>query len=151
MSEFSPPDDLYDETAGCSTDELADLLRLVRGTRKEWADLEAIIEADLGLAAGVGQHETYIVRQSATKTEWEHDRVKDRLVALGRDAGSPSAMAAIIWDCVPKNPAWRVGGLKAHGIEASEYRQRIPGRRTVELLAVPEGGDDGDMSNGDER
>ncbi len=139
MSDYGPPPDLYDERAEPHPDELRDLLRLVRDTRKEWADLEAILEADLGMSVGVGQHDGYVVRQAADKTEWDTDGVKRRIVAeagRGSEDHEPEdveRLVAAIWECVPKNPAWRIGGLKALGIDASDYRTRLPGRFTVQL------------------
>lgn len=129
--------------------ELAETLLYVRTTRKQWADAEAVVEAHLATVAGVGQHDGFIVRQAAQRTEWEHDRIRSLVVARGRDGrlvdhetgealeSEGEAVARAIWACVPASPSWRVGGLKALGLDPSELRQRTPGRLTVEVTGMP--------------
>ena len=149
MSGFGPPTHLTDGIETAHPDALADLLRLVRTTRKEWQDTEAAIESLLATKAGVGQHSTdggtYIVRQAATKVEWDHDTVRRNILSRARDErildettgeyeGEGEAVARIIWTCVPASPSWRVGGLKALGLDPSELRTKIPGRKTVEII-----------------
>lgn len=125
-------------------DALAETLLYVRTTRKAWADAEAIVEGRLGLVAGVGQHDGYKVRQASERVSWDHDQVRRLVVAralderkVDPDTGEiereADAVARAIWACVPGSPSWRVGGLKALGLDPSELRERTPGRLTVEI------------------
>lgn len=129
---------------------LADLLRYARTTRKEWAVVEGEIERRLAEVAGVGEHRPatgapFIVRQSAAKVEWDTDAVRSAVAKAARDQKEPDpltgevlsdweAVANAIWLVVPENPSFRVGGLKTLGLEASLYRTKTPGRRTVEIV-----------------
>lgn len=145
------PGDLID---GLDTQDdpvvLADLLRYARDTRKEWLAAEQAVETRLAEVAGVGQHEpapgsVFIVRQSAERVEWAHDEVRRAVTTAARQNKQPDpdtgevlsdweAVAAAIWACVPGSPSWRVGGLKALGLDASQFRTKTPGRKSVELI-----------------
>jgi len=151
MSEqaFFPPADLGESYDELGADELADLLRLVRSTRQAWGQLEAVLESELGRKVPAGQHVTtagkpYQVRKGATSYEWDSADLWRAIVARAADERivdaetgeyerEGEAVARVLRSCLGATPNWTTTGIRALGLDPSDYRTARGGRTSVQL------------------
>lgn len=72
-------------------------------------------------------------RQGADRKGWDYEAV---ISALAREAaGDLGALLESLKECAPFTPSmqWRVGALRAHGLDPDEFCETKPGRVTIQV------------------
>lgn len=137
----------YRQVEGATADDLARLLVAIRDARAALASFADDVSRDLlvlmgdkkMVVEGVGEVEAV---KSTKRTKWENGTLARKVIALAYDERqfdeqtgeyeeAGAAVARVLLECA--RPSWRLGPLRARGIDPDEYCTVDEGVFTVRL------------------